>query len=139
MHSFFEAAKRHLDDGDFLYSDSREPNAVQLWAIGAECVLKSIAEKQHQFTLSTTNRPNGGYAKHIDEKDGTGNQILLSLYNAFQSGPNALIAPTSAFSGWTIHSRYEDGTQLPPASTYVNDVTKFRSLLTTAIAQGILP
>ncbi|MBA2678835.1 MAG: hypothetical protein H0U76_10645 [Ktedonobacteraceae bacterium] len=137
MPNFFAAAQRHLDDGDLLHTNSRDVSAVQLWGYGAECVLKAIALKQNTFALSASGRPTGGFDLHVNQA--RNGQTLISLYNATQSGANPLVAPTSAFFGWTIHERYEDGSNLAPSATYAADALKFRSLLVDAIAQGVLP
>lgn len=137
MPDFYASATRHLTDGDLLEAHSRVPNAVQLWAYGAECVLKFIASKQGHFSLNHAGRPTNGFALHVNQqKNGL---TLLSLYNALQSGTAALNGPTSAFAGWQIDSRYEDGKQLNPISTYKADAATFRTLLNTALAKGLLP
>jgi hypothetical protein len=139
MPNFYLAAIRHLNDGDFLHQFSRTPNAVQLWAYGSECVLKSIAQRQNHFSLKPNGKPTNGFDIHIDKLDLSSQQLLLSIYNATQSGPNGILGPTSAFLGWKIDARYEDGSQLAATATYQNDAIQFRSLLNLAILQGVLP
>ena len=139
MPNFYAAAKRHFDDGDHLNATSRVPSAVQLWAYGAECTLKAIAQKQGHFSLTATGKPTSGFDIHLDKLDAVNQQRLLSLYNAKQTGPNAIVGPSSAFPAWTIAARYEDGGQLQPVSFYSGDVAIFRSMLVSALAQGLLP
>lgn len=139
MPNFSAAAHRHLSDGDFLHNAGRGANAVQLWAYGAECVIKAIAQKQGLFTLNAMGKPLSGFGLHINQLNNQGNS-LLSLYNAAQTGPNALLGPAAAFTGWTISARYEDGTQLIPAlATYLQDVAAFKSLLSAAYTRTLLP
>ncbi|MCY1247853.1 hypothetical protein D9M72_612250 [compost metagenome] len=121
MPDFYTAANRHFNDGDHLHASNRVPNAVQLWAYGAECTLKAIALKQKHFSLSASGRPDNGFAIHIDRVDTAGQQELLSLYNAMQSGPNGIAGPISAFQGWKIDARYETGSQLQPVAAYSSD------------------
>lgn len=83
MPDFSAAARRHLDDGDLLYEQSRFPNAVQLWAYGAECTLKALACKQNLFKVDAKGKPPRSFTLHLNQiKDGAD---LLSLYNAAQT------------------------------------------------------
>lgn len=132
MPDFFSAARRHLDDGDFLHQHARNINAVQLWAYGGECTLKAIALKQGCFQISQNGIPTNGFGLHLNQiKNGSD---LLSLYNAAQTGTAALMGPSTAFAGWEISSRYEDGSQLQPnMAQCVVDAGKFRKLLNNAL------
>lgn len=132
MPDFFAAAQRHLDDGDLLYQQSRGPNAVQLWAYGAECTLKAIALKQQHFQLTPKGKPTGDFTQHLNQSV-KNVPDLLSLYNATQTGTSALMGPTTAFVGWDINARYEDGAQLQPVAQYAVDARCFRNLLNLAI------
>lgn len=134
MPDFFAAARRHLNDGDFLYEHSRLPNAVQLWAYGAECTLKALALKQRHFEIDSKGKPPRDYALHLNQtKNGAD---LLSLYNAAQTGTSSLPGPATAFVGWDINARYEDGCQLQPGmAQYALDALCFRRLLN----QSMLP
>lgn len=138
MPDFLAAARRHLDDGDFLHQHSRMPNAVQLWAYGAECTLKALAFKQNRFTFDAKDRPTNKFAQHLNE---TKNPDLLSLYNATQTGTNALMGPPTAFEGWDIKARYEDGSQLQPKiDEYKSDAAYFRNMLNNAtLPEGLRP
>jgi hypothetical protein len=131
MPDFFAAAQRHLDDGDFLHKNLRAPNAVQLWAYGAECTLKALASKQKHFEIDPKGKPTKNFGQHLNQikKDVAD---LLSLYNAVQTGTSALMGPETAFLGWDINARYEDGTQLQPIEQYVIDARCFRNLLNSA-------
>ena len=137
MPNFLAAAQRHMDDGDFLHQDSRIPNAVQLWAYGAECTLKAIALKQNLFQLDADNKPQKPFAIHLNQT-AAGGSTLLSLYNAAQSGTAALLGPSTAFVGWDINARYEDGSHLQTVTAYLADANRFRQMLMTARATGLL-
>lgn len=132
MPDFLAAARRHLDDGDLLYQQSRIPNAVQLWAYGAECTLKALALKQNHFKVGPKDMPTNGFGLHINQiKKGSD---LLSLYNAAQTGTSALMGPATAFVGWDINARYEDGSQLQPGiAQYVKDAGEFRNMLNSTL------
>lgn len=133
MPDYFSAAQRHLDDGDFLYQHERHPNAVQLWAYGGECTLKAIALKQRHFQVGPSGKPSNKFGQHLNETR-NGASDLLSLYNAAQTGPNPLLGPNTAFVGWEVGVRYEDGSQLLPNVTqYEKDAKIFRNLLASAI------
>ena len=139
MPDFLAAARRHLDDGDLLHQHSRMPNAVQLWAYGAECTLKALAFKQHRFTFDANGKPTNNFAQHLNEipketKKNPNPLDLLSLYNADQAGTNGLIGPQTAFEGWSIKDRYEDGAQLQPKiDEYKLDAAVFRTMLNNAM------
>ena len=139
MPDFLAAARRHLDDGDLLHQHSRMPNAVQLWAYGAECTLKALGLKQKLFTIGPDGKPSGEFALHLNQKKKATtknpNPIdLLSLYNAAQTGTNALMGPPTAFEGWDIKARYEDGSRLQPKiDGYKSDATCFRAMLNSAM------
>lgn len=143
MPDFLAAARRHLDDGDFLHQHSRMPNAVQLWAYGAECTLKALALKQNLFALDTNSgkpktveadgKPSYKFAQHLNENKND-RPDLLSLYNAAQTGPSSVMGPSTAFTGWDIKDRYEDGTQLQPKiDEYKSDAAFFRTMLNSAM------
>lgn len=133
MPDFLAAARRHLDDGDFLHQNARHTNAVQLWAYGGECTLKAIALKQGCFQIGPKGKPTNNFGQHINQnvKDVPD---LLSLYNASQTGTAALMGPSTAFVGWEISLRYEDGSQLQPnIAQFVADAGYFRNLLNKAL------
>lgn len=131
MLDFLAAAHRHLDDGDFLNKELREPNAVQLWAYGAECALKAIALKQGLTQIDSKGKPTNKFGQHLNQTI-PNVPDLLSLYNASQSGTTALLGPQTAFAGWDISARYEDGSQLQPIAQYASDASVFRNLLNAA-------
>lgn len=143
MPNFFAAARRHLDDGDFLHQHSRIPNAVQLWAYGGECTLKALALKQNLFSIDADNgkpktveangKPSYKFAQHLNENKNE-KPDLLSLYNAAQTGPSSVMGPSSAFTGWDIKNRYEDGSLLQlKIDEYKSDAAFFRNMLNSAI------
>ena len=136
MPDFLAAARRHLDDGDFLCQQSRIPNAVQLWAYGAECTLKALAFKQNLFAIDSQGKPNNKFGQHLNQTSKSEPPVpdLLSLYNATQTGMSPLLGPTTAFVGWDINARYEDGSQLQPCiAQYALDARCFRQLLTKSM------
>jgi hypothetical protein len=133
MPDYFSAARRHLGDGDFLYLHERHPNAVQLWAYGGECTLKAIAFKQGHFQVNQNGKPNSGFGLHLNEVKNGNN--LISLYNAAQSGQNSIMGPTSAFVGWDINARYDDGSHLlSNIAQYKNDAAFFLQMLNSVMS-----
>lgn len=129
MPDYFAAARRHLDDGDFLHQHARHPNAVQLWAYGGECTLKAIALQHGWFGINPKGKPTNHFGQHINQtiKDVPD---LLSLYNASQTGNDALMGPSTAFVGWVVSMRYEDGSQLQAKlDDYKQDASFFRNML----------
>lgn len=137
MLDFLAAARRQLDDGDLLHQQSRVPNAVQLWAYGAESTLKAIALKQGHFQVGHKDKPTKNFGQHLNQ---TLKNVpdLLSLYNAAQTGTSALMGPPTAFLGWDINARYEDGAQLQPGiAQYVVDAGYFRNMLNSVPPEGL--
>lgn len=141
MPDFLAAARRHLDDGDLLHQHSRIPNAVQLWAYGAECTLKGIALNQGCFQIGSKGKPTNNFGQHLNQTLPNNAPDLLSLYNAAQSGTNPLMGPETAFLGWDIKDRYEDGTQLQAKiDEYKLDAAFFRTMLNNAMSpEGLSP
>ena len=139
MPDFLAAARRHLDDGDFLYQHARHPNAVQLWAYGGECTLKAIAFKQQHFQTGATGKPTDNFGQHLNQTGKDNVLDLLSLYNAKQTGTNGLMGPQTAFVGWDIGARYEDGSQLQAKlDEYKKDASCFRKMLNdSALPEGL--
>jgi hypothetical protein len=135
MSNFYQAALRHLNDGDLLHSHSRNVSATHLWAYGAECVIKAIAHNQGHFSLHS-GKPDQGFGVHLGPTTG---KDLLSIYNAKQAGTNAVPGPALAFNGWDITIRYEDGIRLQPVAVYCADARIFRTMLDAALANGLLP
>lgn len=137
MPDFFAAARRHLNDGDFLHQHARHTNAVQLWAYGGECTLKAIALQQGHFQMDKNGKPNKGFGLHLNQiKEGSD---LLSLYNAAQTGTSILMGPTTAFVDWNINERYEDGSKLlTKLDDYKRDASFFRNMLNnSARSEGL--
>lgn len=131
MPNFFAAARRHLDDGDFLHQHTRHPNAVQLWAYGGECTLKAIALQYGWFEINSKGKPTNQFGQHLNQISSK-NDVpdLLSLYNAKQDGTTALMGPQTAFEGWDINTRYEEGSQLQAKlDDYKSDANFFRNML----------
>lgn len=102
---------------------------MQLWAYGAECTLKALAFKQNHFKIDPNGKPTNDFAQHLNQRV----PDLLSLYNAAQTGTSALMGPQTAFVGWDISARYEDGSQLQPLAQYATDASHFRKLLNSII------
>ena len=134
MPDFLAAARRHLDDGDLLHQHSRIPNAVQLWAYGAECTLKGIALNQGYFQINQKGKPTNSFGQHLNQTFQNNTPDLLSLYNAAQSGTASMMGPSTAFVGWDINARYEHGSQFElKIDQYKLDAACFRNMLNSAI------
>lgn len=133
MIDFFLAAWRHFNDGDLLHLHERYPNAVQLWAYGGECTLKAIGLERGYFQLNSNGKPDNNFGQHLNQ---TIKNVpdLLSLYNAKQTGTSALMGPLSAFVGWDINARYEDGSHCQEKiEDYKRDAIFFRAMLNNSV------
>lgn len=139
MPDFHAAAVRHFRDADALATTGPVANSVQLWAYASECTIKALALKQGHCTLDARGKPTAGFAQHLNETHAT-RQDLLSLYNSFQQGPQALVGPANAFTTWVVSERYENGVAiLSNFSTFQSDAQAFKMMIQNAIAQGMLP
>jgi hypothetical protein len=134
MPDFFSAARRHLDDGDFLHQHARHTNAVQLWAYGGECMLKAMALQYGWCEINPKGKPTNHFGQHLNQNLSNNVPDLLSLYNAKQTGTTALMGPQTAFLGWDINERYEDGSHLQAKiDEYKSDAAFFRTMLNRAM------
>lgn len=102
---FLDAADRHWEDAELLFSNVRLANADQLFGIAAECALKAAMEAISGTSL------NRRYFKHINE--------LWSEFNTFAAGRNGsdyiklLGNAQDPYSDWDISDRYNNRNDFP--------------------------
>lgn len=104
--SYRVASKRHSRDAVLLENNQRLANADQLWALAAECALKSILRAAGLLTLDPNGRPLGDYAVHINKLwpllSGIADRKVQSLVARLTSK-----AGPSPFGAWSIDQRYQ--------------------------------
>jgi len=98
---FYNAFQRHWDDAEYLYSDSRWPNANQLYAYSAECGLKYMMQ-QFGMLVNSEGIPQKGADKvHADK--------IWSRYETYRMGRATLgyeLPQPNPFDNWEIGNRY---------------------------------
>ena len=78
-------------------------------------------------------KPNNNFGQHLNQSI-RNIPDLLSLYNAKQEGTNALMGPESAFLGWDVNARYEDGSIFQEKMVdYKRDAIFFRTMLSSLL------
>ena len=98
---FAAAHRRHWEDAEFLFGDSRWPNADQLYGLSAECGLKTIIE-----SLDVPIRPGSDYWSHVNE--------LWPKFHTLVKDRNEMqyVMADDPFSNWLIGDRYTDGSHI---------------------------
>lgn len=145
--SYSESAKRHLDDGEYLWASGasvRLPNASQLFGFSAECALKAVL-----VGLGVPTHPaHGGVA---DTKQYGHLPALWQQFAIYAAGPLggkylALLNPPAGgvapFSTWGVNDRYAPDTWLaaryPNVSTHREGARDCIALLELAQEDGIV-
>jgi hypothetical protein len=99
---FADAAVRHWDDAEALFSDLRLPNADHLYGLAAECALKAVM-KALGMPVDSVGKPIG-HATHI--------KTLWNEFSTFAQGHGGASYSTrlpngsSPFDDWKIDKRY---------------------------------
>ena len=96
---FLAAHRRHWEDAEFLFGDSRWPNADQLYGMSAECGLKTMLEIMGVPIKSS-------HRAHVDW-----------LWGKFRSeveawGEARYAVEGDPFSDWSISERYAHGSHV---------------------------
>lgn len=104
---FLDAHRRHWDDAQLLFGDSRWANADQMYGFSAECGLKAVMKKLGMQVDVTTGTPaQDAHRKHV--------QDLWPIFLTFATGhggaqwvPYLRQVPTqNPFANWSHHDRY---------------------------------
>jgi len=95
---FYNAFQRHWRDAEYLYSDSRWPNADQLYAFSAECGLKCLMHKLFGMSISPMLKQDKVHADKI-----------WSRYEVYRVGRGATgydLPQPNPFDDWDATQRY---------------------------------
>jgi hypothetical protein len=133
---FYNAYLRHWKDAEYLYNDSRWPNADQLYGYSAECGLKCIMLQFGMQVDSTGTPTNKKQDKvHINK--------IWNRYEAYRAGTGASgysLLKQNPFDNWDISDRYAH--ELFFNQSYVDPhrdgALLVMSLVNKAILEGIL-
>jgi hypothetical protein len=139
--NYAEAAHRHLIDGEFLYQDSRIPNAGHHFGFQAECGLKAML---CSFGASTTAdgdlTSKSGYRKHIDEL-----APLITSLSLMKNGRDithyvAMLPSLGKFSNWKAAHRYwsSNSISLRSVNDWRNASNEISKMLDQAKLDGVL-
>lgn len=120
---YAEAARRHLDDGDSLFSAGSVPNAGQLFGFAAECGLKAMllgcgvpAGPDGGLLSQHPNQPNGRhpFRQHMPSlKDRVASNGHLIPDGALAAKYMASMPRLADFGDWSIDHRYWRRSALP--------------------------
>ncbi|MDR3343642.1 MAG: hypothetical protein LBT14_12850 [Treponema sp.] len=132
---FYDAYKRHLEDAEYLYQDSRWANADQLYGYSAECGLKCLMQRfGMQLDARTGMPPNEGRG-HIDE--------IWIKYETYRAGIGATgytLPGENPFDNWNISQRYANKSNFSQAIVDLHrlGVETVKQLVNKAILEGRL-
>jgi hypothetical protein len=131
-----KAARRHYDDAELLYDNSRWANADQLYGIAVECILKAIMVGLGAPVNSAT----GDLTKHKKHLP----QIWRE-FDSFAKGRSGakyagLLPSTKPFDNWAIEQRYSDGSVFDKAwvELHFKGTIQVFKILTAAQLNGII-
>ncbi|WP_124950468.1 SAM-dependent methyltransferase [Sulfuriferula thiophila] len=131
MPDYYDAAQRHWDDANQLFSQDRLPNADQLFGLSAECALKAIMLPLGM--LMTNGKP-------MDRRHGHVN-VLWDEFITFANGKGqaryaAALGTTNPFINWNVKDRYENTTVVD--AQVVTDHRNAAELAYGCLAQAIV-
>jgi hypothetical protein len=132
---FYDAYQRHWKDAEFLYADSRLPNADQLYGYSAECGIKCLMKIfGRPFDPAMGNPPKKDRV-HIDQ--------LWTRYMAFMNGigmTRYMLFQSNPFDNWNISDRYahEDGFTQTHVERHKSGAKTIKTLIDKAILEGRL-
>ena len=132
---FYGAYRRHWDDAEYLYSNSRLANADQLYGYSAECGLKCLMVCFGMRLDPVTGDPPQKDRKHINE--------LWDHYETYRAGIGTaeyMLPRTNPFNNWHISDRYahESGFNKKYVDDHKAGVKMVRELINKAVLEGRL-
>jgi hypothetical protein len=119
MIDFKNAAIRHYNDAELLYSNNRLANADHLYGLSAECYLKAeIIRMNPSFVDASSNWINRSeHGKHV-------NILWNQFQNYIQGRTTALTfinSENNDFSDWSVNDRYENDVSNPKFNQNIVD------------------
>lgn len=132
---FFNAFRRHLRDAEYLYDDSRWPNADQLYAYSAECGLKCLMKQFGMLVDPVSGDPRKQDRLHADE--------IWNRYEAYRAGRGVAgyeLPQTNPFGDWNINQRYAHEVDIDQARVdpHKNCALMVKNLIQKAVLEGRL-
>jgi hypothetical protein len=132
---FYGAYRRHWDDAEYLYADSRMPNADQLYGYSAECGLKCLMVCFGMRLDPATGNPPQKDRKHINE--------VWDHYETYRAGIGTaeyMLPCQNLFDDWNISYRYahESGFNQSHVDRHKRGAEIVRNLINKAISEGRL-
>jgi hypothetical protein len=132
---FYDAYQRHWKDAEFLYNNSRLPNADQLYGYSSECGLKCLMKLFGKPFDPATGNPPKKDRVHIDQ--------LWDRYEAFMNGigiTRYILLLPNPFDDWHISDRYahENGFNKTHVDRHKSGAKTVTTLIDKAILEGRL-
>lgn len=135
---FLDAHKRHWDDAEHLFNDSRWANADQLYGVSAECGLKRLMVAFGMSFDMTKDRP-------ADKKDMVHANKTWPRYESYRSGHHQgakfVLPTTNPFIDWDVSQRYAHRSNFDQThvESHKQGADAVRKLITKAILEGLIP
>jgi hypothetical protein len=132
---FYDAHCRHWKDAEFLYNDSRFPNADHLYGYSAECGLKCLMRIFGMPLDPATGKPPRKDRVHIDQ--------AWDRYEMYRAGigiTGYTLPQSNPFDNWNISDRYahEKSFSRTHVEGHKSGAKTVRTLINKAILEGRL-
>ena len=133
---FLDASKRHYSDALFLQSNSRLPNAAQLFGLAAECGLKALIEKI--LNIKKGEWPSQ-FRQHANVLVDSMSTLRASVAGRQEAKYFVMLTQFGAFRSWDIAHRYWSTSDIPLTqhmSSWVKASTEVQKMLDQALIDG---
>jgi hypothetical protein len=132
---FYNAFQRHWEDAEYLYIDSRWPNADQLYAYSTECGLKCL---MLQFGMPVNQK-----GTPLKSDDRVHADKIWSRYETYRMGNAVLgyvLPQPNPFDNWEIGNRYAHKSNFNQTMVdkHRQGTEIIKTLIHTAILEGWL-
>lgn len=132
---FLSAQRRHWQDAELLFANSRWANADQLYGFSAECGLKRLMMAFRMKVDSSGKPTEKPDRKHIDE--------IWSRYETYRQGvPGAMykLPGSNPFIDWHVSQRYDSdaGVDKSRVEPHQNGARVIQGLVKQAEVAGLL-
>lgn len=139
--NFHDAARRHFQDAELLWMNTREANAGHLYGFVAECGIKAIlvASGSIQVDANGDIPQRHPFRLHADRLSSQINQIHSSLQGRTSVNYLAQVPHIADFSDWSTDHRYYDESALPPSTAkWRSAAQQVMSMLDQAKIDGVI-
>ncbi|MBI3756360.1 MAG: hypothetical protein HY267_00135 [Deltaproteobacteria bacterium] len=138
--NFHSAARRHFQDAELLWANTREANAGHLYGFVAECGIKALLVSSGlQVDASGDILKRDPFRLHADKLSGQINQVHNFLQGRTSVKYLAQVPDIGHFSDWSTDHRYYDESALPPSTAkWRSAAQQVMSMLDQAKIDGVI-